>query len=257
MFEQLTDSLKKIRLNRPVILNITNYVTMDFIANGLLSLGASPIMSHDGQEIKELLQISRAVVINLGTLDPIFIELCRKTCLFANELNIPIILDPVGAGASRLRTETAISLINDYEIAVIRGNGSEIQSLCESSIKTNGVDSSLSSADAVEAATQLSHIKNTTIVITGATDIILAGNKIQFYHYGSKLMSAITGMGCLLSAVIAAFQTVSIDRFTASEMAVLFYGLCGEKVALKTHFPGTFKTLFIDQLSQTPDAEVA
>lgn len=257
MFESIIESLKIIRQSHPVILNITNFVTMDFIANGLLSLGASPIMSTDSQEIKELMSIAKAVVINLGTLNKPFIELCQKSCELANELSVPIILDPVGAGASQMRTETAIRLINDYEIAVVRGNASEIKSLCETIVRSHGVDSSLSSEQAIQAAKQLSENKNINIIISGATDFIITGNKIQYYHYGSRVMSLITGMGCLLSAVVAAFQAVGTERFTASSNAVLFYGLCGEKVAMQTTLPGTFKTLFIDQLNRIPDAEVA
>src|SRR5438876_768146 len=145
MFEKIKNIVVKIKEKKPLILNITNDVTMDFIANGLLSLGASPVMSKAQQEIDDLLELANSVVINLGTLDEKFIALCEYVCGVANQLKKPIVLDPVGAGASHYRTNTGLNLIRNYGIAIIRGNASEIMSLSGVSMKTKGVDSTTQS----------------------------------------------------------------------------------------------------------------
>src|SRR4029078_84098 len=228
MFEQTIKAIQLIKNQNPLILNITNYVTMDFVANGLLSLGASPIMSHAEEEIEDLLQLTKAVVINLGTLDEKFISLCKKTCKLANQLAIPIILDPVGSGASRYRTETSLSLINDFHFAMIRGNASEIMSLANQSYTTKGVDTVMTTDAAIEYAQSLSHQFNSTMIISGKTDVIIDKELLTRLSVGSQLMPFVTGSGCLLTAIIAAFHSVHNNKFEAATMATLFYGLASE-----------------------------
>lgn len=253
MLQKIKNILPKIKNEKPLILNITNAVTMDFIANGLLSLGASPVMSKAHQEMDDLIQLASAVVINLGTLDEKFIVLCEEVCRIANELKKPIVLDPVGAGASRYRTETNFNLINKYKMAIIRGNASEIMSLAGVSMKTKGVDSTAQSDFAIESAQSLSMRHDAAIVVSGKTDIIVDGNHMQQLHYGSPLMPQITGTGCLLTAVVAAFHAVEKNRFDASVLATAFYGLCGEKAAKSAQGPASFKIQFLDQLNLLPD----
>jgi hydroxyethylthiazole kinase len=243
--------LKKIKETNPLVLNITNYVTMDFIANGLLSLGASPIMSSASEEIEDLVCLSHAVVINLGTLNQAFIALCEQTCRIANQLKKPIILDPVGAGATNYRTKTSLKLINNYDIAIIRGNASEIMALAGSRSVTKGVDSSTESADAVDSAKKLSQQCDSTIVVSGKADFIIDHELFSQSDRGTPLMAMITGSGCLLSAVIGAFHAVEKNRFDAACAATVFYGICGEKAAAKSILPGTFKNYFLDALYET------
>ena len=176
MFEKIKTTVTKIKKINPLILNLTNYVTMDFVANGLLCLGASPIISQASPEIEDLLQIASALVINLGTLDDKFISLCEHACYIANQLKKPIILDPVGAGATRYRTDTCLNLISNYDIAIIRGNASEIMSLSDQQTKTKGVDSITSGELAIESAHRLSMKYGIATVISGKTDIILDCN---------------------------------------------------------------------------------
>lgn len=253
MLDKIKNILTKIKLERPLVLNITNVVTMDFVANGLLSVGASPVMSKAQQEMQDLLTLAKAVVINLGTLDDAFIALCEKACLLANQLQKPIILDPVGAGASCYRTDKCLQLIDAYDIAIIRGNASEIQALSGLSFTTKGVDSAIQSEEAIACAQALSTHCGAAIVISGATDIVVEADSINRFAHGSPLMSLITGTGCLFSAVVAAFHAVEPNKFIAASAATYFYGLCGEIAAEQASGPGSFKPAFLDALSVIPE----
>jgi hydroxyethylthiazole kinase len=252
MFENINAMIKKIKQEKPLVLNITNYVTMDFVANGLLSLGASPVMSKAQQEAADLLKITGAVVINLGTLNKEFIELCEHVCELANAFDKPIILDPVGAGASSYRTQTCEKLLSDYNIAIIRGNASEIMALTGTTLVTKGVDSSARSDQAVASAEALAKQLDTTIVISGETDFVINPYNIAEFSRGSAMMPMITGTGCLLSAVVGAFQAVHKNAFEAASASTLFYSVCGELAAAHAQGPGTFKTHFLDALYSQP-----
>lgn len=248
MIEQTNALLKKIRQEKPLVLNLTNYVTMDFIANGLLSLGASPVMSKAEQEMADLISIARAVIINLGTLDEGFIKLCALACNTANRLHIPLILDPVGVGASRYRTHTSLKFITDFKMAIVRGNASEIMSLAGAAGVTKGVDSTAESTEALASAKFLAENYGVTVAISGKTDVIVDVKQTAQFEHGSALMPRITGTGCLLSAVVGAFHAVENDRFVAAAAATLFYGICGETAAKQAAGPGSFRSAFLDAL---------
>lgn len=249
MKDQITHALNNLRTTRPLILNVTNYVTMDFVANGLLSLGASPIMSVAKNETRDLLKLVRAVALNLGTLNDDFISYCTYVCEIANELDVPIILDPVGAGASEYRTETCKQLLDAFSFSMIRGNASEIMALTHNSFTTCGVDSTLQSEMAFEAAQHLSNTYNTVVVVSGKKDIIVNQQQFVFCEHGSPLMPKVTGSGCLLTAVLAAFRAVDENCFQAASIGTHFYGLSGEKAALTASGPASFKVMFLDTLS--------
>jgi hydroxyethylthiazole kinase len=248
MIETIRALITKIKKEKPLVLNLTNDVTMDFIANGLLSLGALPIMSKATQEMEDLLQLVKAVVINLGTLNASFIGLCTQACQIANQYNVPIILDPVGAGASRYRTETALQFIRDYSIAIIRGNASEVMALAGAAGGTQGVDSTMESTQAIASAQNLAKNYCTTIAISGKIDVVVDEKEIAKFERGSPLMPLITGTGCLLSAVVGAFHAVEKNRFTAASAAILYYGMCGEMAAADVAGPGSFRVAFLDTL---------
>jgi hydroxyethylthiazole kinase len=249
MLNETNALLKSIKTTRPLIVNLTNYVTMDFVANGLLSLGASPVMCHAREEIEDLMKLAAVLVINLGTLGPDFISLCKKACTVANHLNVPIVLDPVGAGASQYRTDINLSLIETFKIAIIRGNASEIMALAKISETTKGVDSSIENTAVINPAKILSKQTNAAIVISGKTDIVIDDHLSIGLDRGSALMPSITGTGCLLTAIIAAFLALEKNRFEAAKLATLFYGICGEIAQKKSSGPGSFKTNFLDALS--------
>lgn len=251
MFTHINDMVSRIKRDNPLILNITNHVTMDFVANGLLSLGASPIMTLATQEVDALVNLANAVVINIGTLNDTFIELCEQVCLAANRLGKPITLDPVGAGASPYRTQACLHLLARFNIAIIRGNASEIMSLAHAAQSTKGVDSHHDTFDAIDSAKYLASQHHAIIAISGKRDVVVNAEYVKSFDYGSSLMPQITGSGCLLSAIISAFDAVHTNHYDAVSAAVVFYGLCGERAALKADGPGTFKPYFLDALGKT------
>lgn len=254
MFNQVTALLHQIKQQQPLIINLTNLVTMDFIANGLLSIGASPIMSQSIHELDDLFNAAHALVINIGTLNEAFMELCIYACENANRLNIPIVLDPAGAGASIYRTQACFRLIDQFDIAVIRGNSSEIMALCGLKAVIKGVDSKLMSTLPLKAAQHLSARSNATIVISGAIDRIVTQQQHRTFTRGSSMMPSVTGSGCLLTAIIGTFIAIQPQAFIAATAGVLFYSIAGEIAAHHAKGPGTFKPHFLDALSYLPKA---
>ena len=243
------EHILKLKSASPLILNLTNAVTMDFIANGLLCLGASPIMSESIEEIEDLLNISQALVINLGTLNQAFIQRVEHACEIASKLNTPIILDPVGAGATAYRTQTASNLLTQYPIALVRGNGSEIMALAGESVQTKGVDSLAESLDAEKSAQVLSNQYQCVVLVSGATDVIVSGHQMAHISGGSDIMPKVVGTGCLFTAVTAAFCAVMPDDlYQAAKAAATYYGECGAFAAQQTKGPGHFKMHFLDAL---------
>jgi len=244
----VSDILTRIRQEKPIILNITNNVTMDFVANGLLSVGASPIISMAEQEIAELVTLAHAVVINLGTLNSQFIHLCHHTCLLANQLGRPIILDPVGAGASRYRTDTSLQLLLDFSFSIIRGNASEIMALSELPMPTTVIDKAVELDAAIQNAKSLSNNYDAAVMISGKQDVMIDNNKIAYCDRGSPMMAMVTGTGCLLSALVATFRAVEEDRFLAMQAAADFFGSCGEQAAKRSHGTGSFQVALLDAI---------
>lgn len=248
MLEKLMHGLNLLQQKRPLVLCLTNYVSVEFVANSLLAIKASPIMSEEIEELEELIKISDAININIGTLTQEFIEKSSFACAIAKKYHKPIIFDPVGAGASNIRTQTANNLLLFADI--VRGNASEILALFNPNNKTLGVDSNHQVIDALQAAKELALRHNNIIVVSGEKDFITDGDQEQILHFGSNLMPLITGMGCSLTAVIAAFRAVIPNSFEAANLAVAYYGLSGQIAEKINNGPGSFKTAFIDNLYQ-------
>jgi hydroxyethylthiazole kinase len=248
MIDKIESNLKILRETKPLILNLTNYVTMDFVANSLLALGAAPIMSEDIREMEELIKISGAVYINIGTLTEEFIERAKHSCILAKKYNKPIILDPVGVGASQIRKEAVREILPFIDI--IRGNASEIMSVYGLDSKSLGVESSHKVNDALEAAKKLALQQGITVVVSGAEDFITDGRNEEMLSSGSEIMPLITGMGCSLTAGIAAFRAVNPNSFEAAKSAVAFFGLSGQVVGEFVKGPGSFRVEFIDYLNK-------
>ncbi len=246
--------LKKIREQRPLVHSITNYVVMNSTANALLSLSASPVMAHAEEEMEDMVAIASALVINIGTLSKKWIISMHKAMEVASEKNIPIILDPVGAGATKYRTDTVHALINNIRPSVIRGNASEIMAVhrAEDS-QTKGVDSTHSSQSALEAAKQLAKKFDCVVSISGETDIIVGRDGIAEVHNGNKLMPLVTGLGCTASVITAAFCAVNEDHLSASTHAMALMGICGELAAQRSEGPGSMQMNFIDELYNIND----
>lgn len=228
--------MNNVRRAAPLVHNITNYVTVTDVANALLACGGSPIMADDSQEVEDITSICGGLNINLGTLNRSTIPSMLLAGRKANELGHKVVLDPVGAGASRLRTETALNLMKEVKFDVIRGNISEIKTLAFGSGSTKGVDADIADAVTEETLdTTIRFIKNfsaraqAVIAITGAIDLVSDETTCYIIQNGRPEMGHITGTGCQLSAVIAAFITANPDQtLKAAAAAVCAMGLAGE-----------------------------
>lgn len=233
----LKEMLDNVRKNCPLIHNITNYVTVNDCANILLACGASPIMADDVDEAEDITTICGGLNINIGTLNQRTIPAMQKAGKKANELGHPVVLDPVGAGASKLRTQTAYALIDQVKFTVIRGNISEIKTLALGEGTTRGVDADVADSvtgenlsQAVEFAKAFARKTGAVIAITGAIDIVADGEKAFCIFNGHPMMSSITGTGCQLSAMIAAYVTANPETpLEATAAAICAMGICGEK----------------------------
>ncbi|MBR2372081.1 MAG: hydroxyethylthiazole kinase [Clostridia bacterium] len=233
MFKQM---LAKVRQTCPLIHNITNYVTVNDCANIIIACGASPIMSDDKNEVEEITSVCAGLNINIGTLNSRTIDSMLIAGKKANQLGHPVVLDPVGAGASALRTQTALKLLEEVKFAVIRGNISEIKTLALGSGKTKGVDADVADKvseqnldSVVEFAKQFAKKTGAVIAITGAIDIVADSQKAYCIKNGHPMMSDITGTGCQLSAMTTAFVTANKDNvLDATAAAVISMGVAGE-----------------------------
>ena len=258
MARKAADHLRRIREKKPLVHNITNYVVMNYTANVLLACGASPVMAHAAEEVEEMASLAGALVLNIGTLSLPWIESMIKAGKRANALRIPVILDPVGAGATRLRTDSARRLIEGLSIHVIRGNASEILSLAgeKSEARTKGVDSVHTVDQVTEAAMALAKELKTTLAITGAVDLITDGDRTCRVMNGHPMMSYVTGTGCSATVIIGAFLAVSPDPLEAATMGLSYFGLAGEKAAAKALGPGSFQIALLDALYRMKEEEL-
>ncbi|KJS31747.1 MAG: hypothetical protein VR64_09365 [Desulfatitalea sp. BRH_c12] len=250
-FERHTSALlEKIRQNAPLIHNITNWVVMNSSANILLALGASPVMAHSPQEVEEMTGMAGALVLNIGTLQADWVETMILAGRTANQRGIPVVLDPVGAGATALRTASVKKIMQACSVAVVRGNVSEILAIGSSAVKTKGVDSALGMSDAiVDAARQMALDHRCIIAVSGAQDCITDGQRVFRVHNGQALMTKVTGGGCGLSAVTAAFCAVADGDYAAATTAAFaFYGLCADMAIRTSDKPGSFFVAFLDCL---------
>ena len=252
-------ALARIRQRAPLIHNITNFVVMNSSANILLAIGASPVMAHCLAEMEEMTSLASALVLNIGTIEEDWLASMILAGKTANNLGIPVILDPVGAGATRLRTEAVRKIMEDCSITVLRGNCSEIYSLVASDIKTKGVDTTLSLSDEmVEVARQMAIDNGCVIAISGEEDCITDGDQVFRVRNGQPIMTRVTGTGCGLTAVTAAFCAVEEKNMAKATAAAFgFYGLCGDLAMQTSNKPGSFQVAFLDQLYSTGAEEIA
>ncbi|MCX5907865.1 MAG: hydroxyethylthiazole kinase [Deltaproteobacteria bacterium] len=258
MAQKAAESLRLVRAKKPLVHNITNYVVMNYTANALLACGASPVMAHAAEEVEEMVSLAGALVLNIGTLSPPWIESMLKAGKRANALHVPVILDPVGAGATRLRTETAKLPIRELTLQVIRGNASEILSLAgeKSKSPTKGVDSVHTVDQVVETAAALAKELRATLAITGPVDLITDGARICRVMNGHEMMGQVTGTGCTATVIIGAFLAVNANPLEAAATGLAYFGLAGEKAAAKAAGPGSFQIALLDSLSAMTGEEL-
>ena len=252
--ERLIQVLSRVREEKPVVHTITNWVTANEVAGSLHALGARPIMASAPEEVEEITSRADALVLNLGTPSPARIEAMLLAGLQANKDGHPVLFDPVGVSASQFRIKSCERILSALRVTVIRGNQAEIGTLAGREGRLAGIDSVAGPGNLHQAAEHLSEKTGAVVAASGPQDLIVSSGKKVIVENGHPMMSQVTGMGCMLTAVIGAFTAVESDPMAAAVSAVAFFGLAGEQAALKANGPGTFKPAFLDALfSITPD----
>ena len=254
--QSLWTDIVKIRQEAPLVHNITNYVVMNSTANALLALGASPVMAHAAEEVADMVKLAKALVVNIGTLSDPWIQAMRKAVAQAKDAHVPIVLDPVGVGATPYRTTTAHSLMAAAAPTIIRGNASEIMALVASETKTKGVDSLHSSASALASARQLADAHQCAVCISGETDYIVEKDRVVQAKNGHPMMPRVTGLGCAASALCGAFLAVNASALAAAAHAMAVMGIAGEIAAEQSRGPGSLHVHFLDALYTLTDADI-
>lgn len=264
--QKVVELLNRLKNKKPLIHNITNYVTVNDCANILLAIGASPIMADDLKEAEDITSIASALVINIGTLNERTIESMIASGKKANELNIPVVLDPVGAGASLFRNETTKRILEEIKISVLRGNMSEIKFIAGLESETKGVDASESdlksdSDEGIRVAKSLAKRFNCTVAITGVCDIVSDGEKSVTIENGTKMLSNVTGTGCMTTALVGgylgAYETKE-DLFIAAVSGIVSMGICGEIAEERAGSIGlgSFHMAIIDAVSNLDEEDL-
>ena len=244
----LWQDIEAVRQQAPLVHNITNYVVMNTTANALLALGAAPVMAHAAEEVEDIVRIASALVVNIGTLSADWVSSMRLAMVAARQRGIPVVLDPVGAGASSLRTETCLELLGLAPPTIVRGNASEIRALRVAGATTRGVDSRDRAQAALGAGRDLSVVTGAVVSISGPVDLIVSGDRVVEVGNGHALMPRVTGLGCVASALTGAFAAVVPDAFRAAADAMAVMGICGEVAAETARGPGSFEVAFLDAL---------
>jgi hydroxyethylthiazole kinase len=241
--------ITKVRSQRPLIHHITNFVVMNATANITLCMGALPVMAHAREEVEEMVSTASALVLNLGTLWPEQVEAMLLAGRRANQRGIPIVLDPVGAGATQLRTESAHRLLKELSVAIVRGNVAEIATLAGMEAKIRGVESVGSTGNASVVASKFAEKFGCVAAVTGPIDVVTDGARLVRIANGHPMMATLTGTGCMATAVVAACAAVEKDAVIAAAAALAAYGLAGEFAAEKAQGPGTFQVRLFDAVA--------
>ncbi len=253
--EKTVEILREVRRRKPLVHHITNFVVMNSTANATLAVGASPIMAHAHEEMEAMAAFADALNLNIGTLTPYWVDSMILAGKAAGKRGIPIILDPVGSGATPLRTEAARRILEEVPVTVIRGNASEVMSLLSvaKDVRIRGVDS-LETVDAVrDGAHALARELKKVIAVTGEIDFITNGEKAIEVHNGHPMFGLVTGTGCAATTVISCFCAVEPDPLAATACALGYYGLAGEEAARLSNGPGSFQTALYDALYGLPE----
>jgi hydroxyethylthiazole kinase len=251
-----------VRAQRPLVHSITNLVVMNFNANVLLAMGASPVMAHAHEEVADMAAIAQALVLNIGTLEPYWIKSMCQALDVATARGIPTVLDPVGAGATPYRNESIQVLMRQAMPGVIRGNASEIMSVAGIAAQTRGVDSSAAVADALQAARDLAARSGGVVCVSGPVDQVLdAGGRLASLANGHEWMTRITGVGCSATALVGAFCAVQPDAWRATVSAMAYLGVVGEvatdAVQANGQGVGSLQMALLDQLQLLDEATFA
>jgi len=241
--------LATIRERKPLVHQITNYVVMNETANATLALGALPVMAHAIEEVEEMASAAGALVLNIGTLSRAWIEAMLLAAKAANRAGVPVVLDPVGAGATRLRTETAKRILEEAEISVVRGNAAEVATLAGRQAEIRGVESLGAGESGVELAKAAAGELGCVVAVTGPVDHVSDGERVIVVANGHELLGTVTGTGCMSTAITGCFLAVASDRpLEAAAEALVAFGVAGEDAAIGAKGPGSFHVALYDAL---------
>jgi hydroxyethylthiazole kinase len=244
------DSLRRLREAKPLVHQITNYVVMNETANATLALGALPVMAHAREEVEEMAALAGALVLNIGTLSPHWVDSMIAAGKVANERGIPVVLDPVGAGATRYRTETAGRILEEVRVSVLRGNAGEVATLVGVEAEVRGVESIDAGGDAAELAARAGRTLGLVAAVTGPVDHISDGKRTVMVENGDAMLATITGTGCISSALTGCFLAVNTDRpLEAAAEALVALGVAGADAARDAKGPGSFHVNLYDALA--------
>jgi len=235
---------------RPLIHHITNYVVMNLTANVTLALGASPVMAHDPGEAEEMASLASAVVLNIGTLSPRWVDAMHLAGRRGRERGVPVVFDPVGAGATSLRTEASRAILRDVRPAIIRGNRAEISLLAGAKAAISGVDSRESGAEPVELYRSFAREAGAVVCVSGPVDWVTDGDTVLRVENGHPLFTRVTGTGCSATAAIGVFAAAGLAPLPATAVAMAVFGACGEAAAEEARGPGSFVPALIDALAR-------
>ncbi len=242
-------TLAALRARKPLVHNLTNYVVMNETANAILALGALPVMAHAREEVEEMAGLAGALVINIGTLDAPWVESMLVAGHAANEGGIPVVVDPVGAGATRYRTDTAKRLLDEVDVAVLRGNFGEVATLVGVQAEVRGVESIEAGGDPAELAREAARALGVVASVTGAIDHVSDGDRVAAVANGHPLLATVSGTGCMSTAVTGCFLAAREDPFEAAAEALVAFGVAGEDAARDAKGPGSFHAGLYDALA--------
>ena len=248
---------QKIREQKPLVHHITNWVTIYDCANIMRAIGALPVMAHAPEEVEEMVGISSALVLNIGTLTPELVETMKKAGRSANKKGIPIVVDAVGVGATTLRTKSVLELLRELKITVVKGNRGEIGVLAGAKAEVRGVEAGAVEGSLPEITAKLAREKNCVAAMTGKQDLVLRPDGRGYsVDNGHEKMGSIVGTGCMAASVIGAFCAVEKDYAKAAAAALCYFGIAGELAAREAKGPGSFKQAFYDEIYNLNQAVV-
>ena len=242
-------TLGVIRERRPLVHSITNYVVMNETANAILALGALPVMAHAREEVAEMVGLAGALVLNIGTLSESWVDAMLLAGRAANERGVPVVLDPVGAGATAYRTETARRLLDELDVAVLRGNAGEVATLVGVAAEVRGVESVGAGGNPAELARQAALTLGLVASVTGPVDHVSDGERTAAVANGHALLASITGTGCMSTALTGCYLAANDDPFEAAVEALVAFGVAGEDAAVEAKGPGSFHVGLYDALA--------
>lgn len=253
----IAEIFSKVRAKNPLVYHITNIVTVNDCANITISAGASPVMTSDSREAAEMAAVADALVLNIGTLNEPQIESMLEAGRSANENGVPVVLDPVGAGATRLRTETTMKLLDELRVTVLKGNDGEVSSIAGMEGFVRGVDSLDLSHNREEVSLKCAEALGTVVAMSGAEDIITDGRKMISVENGHPMMANLSGTGCMSASLTGAFVSAENDGLSAVTAAFSVFGRAGELAAEKSPGPYSFRTALFDELYNLGEADLS